>query len=102
MKKLISIVAATTLITSGIGTLAPNQADATSGIYKNCTTFNKKYTKGVAKSANTKNKVINRTTKKVSYKPLSKGTKISSKIYKDAIKKNEDLDRDNDGIACEK
>ncbi|MEC2056100.1 excalibur calcium-binding domain-containing protein [Peribacillus psychrosaccharolyticus] len=102
MKKIISLTAAIFLITTGIGTSVPIQADAASGIYKNCTTFNKQYQKGVAKSANTKNKVISRKTNKVSYKALSKGTKISSQIYKKAMKNNNDLDRDKDGIACER
>ena len=102
MKKIISLATTIILITSGIGTAVPNQADAASGVYKNCTAFNKQYKKGVAKSANTKNKVISRKTKKVSYKAMSKGTKVSSKIYKKAMKVNDDLDRDNDGIACER
>ncbi|WMX58636.1 excalibur calcium-binding domain-containing protein [Peribacillus sp. R9-11] len=102
MNKIISLAAATSLIIGGIATFTPVQADAASGIYKNCTTFNKTYTKGVAKSSSTKNKVVNKKTKKVTYKELSKGTKISAKIYKNAIKENSDLDRDNDGIACEK
>lgn len=86
------------LITSGIGTAVPNQADAASGIYKNCTAFNKQYKKGVAKSSKTKNKVINQKTKKASYKAMSKGTKVSSKIYKKAMKVNDDLDRDMMGL----
>lgn len=102
MKKMISLAAATTLIIGGMATYAPSQTDAASGIYKNCTTFNKTYSKGVAKSSTTKNRVVNKKTNKVTYKPLSKGTKISAKIYKEAMKKNSDLDRDTDGIACEK
>lgn len=102
MKKMISLTAAIILIASGIGTSVPNQADAASGMYKNCTAFNKQYKKGGAKSANTKNKVISRKTKQVSYKAMSKGTKVSSKIYKKAMKNNNDLDRDKDGIACER
>lgn len=101
MKKIISLTAAIFLITAGIGTSVPIEADAASGIYKNCTTFNKQYQKGVAKSSKTKNKVISRTNK-VSYKALSKGTKISSQIYKKAMINNNDLDRDKDGIACER
>ncbi|MGE7662998.1 excalibur calcium-binding domain-containing protein [Peribacillus sp. NPDC097197] len=102
LKKIISLVAATTLFTGGVATVTPSLADATSDIYKNCTAFNKTYSKGVAKSSSTKNKVVNKKTKKVTYKALSKGTKISATIYKNAIKKNSDLDRDTDGIACEK
>lgn len=102
MKKIISLLAVLVLITTGVVTSIPNQVDAASGVYKNCTAFNKQYKKGVAKSANTKNKVISRTTKKISYKAVSRGTKVSSKIYKNAMKYNNDLDRDKDGIACER
>ncbi|MEK3796972.1 excalibur calcium-binding domain-containing protein [Peribacillus sp. FSL H8-0477] len=105
MKKIISLLAAFILITTGIVTTVttvPKQVDAASGVYKNCTAFNKQYKKGVAKSANTKNKVISRKTKKITYKAVSKGTKVSSKIYKNAMKYNDDLDRDKDGIACER
>ncbi|WP_110927513.1 excalibur calcium-binding domain-containing protein [Bacillus massiliglaciei] len=102
MKKIISLAVAATLITGGIAVSSPIQADAASGVYKNCTAFNKKYSKGVAKSSKTKNKVISKSTKKVSYKALSKGTKISSSVYKTAMKYNKDLDRDKDGIACER
>lgn len=102
MKKIISSVVVTTIIISGTTTLAPTEADAASGIYKNCTSFNKQYPKGVAKSASTKNKVVSRKNNTTSYKSLSSGTKISSKIYSKAIKNNYDLDRDNDGIACER
>ncbi|MFE6166997.1 excalibur calcium-binding domain-containing protein [Viridibacillus arvi] len=102
MKKIINFAIATTIIFSGTVTIAPSQTDAATGIYKNCTAFNKHYPKGVAKSANTKNKVVSRKSKQTTYKSMSSGTKISSEIYKKAIKNNYDLDRDNDGIACER
>ncbi|MFE4706845.1 excalibur calcium-binding domain-containing protein [Peribacillus simplex] len=105
MKKLLSVVLSFGLVLGiSVGTVNGDEVEAASKskTYKNCTEFNKKYSKGVAKSAKTKNKVVSKKTKKVTYKPLSKGTKISSSIYKEAMKNNEDLDRDNDGIACEK
>ncbi|WP_285766940.1 excalibur calcium-binding domain-containing protein [Peribacillus sp. SI8-4] len=105
MKKTINIVLSSALIigfTGGIATADEAKAATKTNLYKNCTVFNKTYSKGVAKSAKTKNKVVDRKTKKVSYKPLSKGTKISLEIYNKAMKNNDDLDRDNDGIACEK
>lgn len=103
MKKLLSVVLSFGLVLGiSVGTGNGDEVEAASRTYKNCTEFNKKYSKGVAKSAKTKNKVVSKKTKKVTYKPLSKGTKISSTIYKEAMKNNDDLDRDNDGIACEK
>jgi len=89
------------LLIGGAVTFAPNKVDA-SNIYSSCTAFNHVYPKGVAKSANTKNKVINRKTGRVTYKPFSRGTKVSSTIYHKAMKNNPDLDRDKDGIACER
>ena len=56
--------------------------------YANCTALNKAYPGGVAKSSKTKNK--GGKTKK---KP-----KVSAKIYA----ANSKMDRDKDGIACEK
>ncbi|MFD0051473.1 excalibur calcium-binding domain-containing protein [Actinomycetes bacterium NPDC127524] len=102
MKKIVSLVAAAAIFTSGIVTIVPKQADATPSMYKSCKLFNSHYSKGVAKSAHTKNKVISRKTKRVSYKTMSKGTKVSLTIYKNAMKYNKDLDRDKDGIACER
>lgn len=46
--------------------------------------------------------MISRKTGKVTYKPFSSGTKVSSTIDHKAMKNNPDLDRDNDGIACER
>jgi hypothetical protein len=69
-------------------------ADAASSTYKSCTNLNKKYAHGVGKSG-AKDKVSG------SSKPVTTFTK-STKIYKAAMKKNKGLDRDKDGIACEK
>lgn len=103
MKKVLSVILSFSLVFTVAGGFSNvSQVDAASKTYKNCKEFNKKYKKGVAKSSKTKNKVVDRKTKKTKYKALSKGTKISAKIYKKAMKNNSDLDRDNDGIACEK
>ncbi|SDU79822.1 Excalibur calcium-binding domain-containing protein [Microlunatus sagamiharensis] len=67
-------------------------AEAASGIYKNCTALNKKYPHGVGKSG---------AKDKTSSKPVT-NYKKSTKIYKTAMSKNKGLDRDKDGIACEK
>jgi hypothetical protein len=103
MKKTLSVLLSLGLL-MGVSTATgvTDSAEAASKTYKNCTEFNKKYSKGVAKTSSTKNKVVDRKTKKVTYKALSKGTKISASIYKEAVKANKDLDRDKDNIACER
>ncbi|CUB21017.1 Excalibur calcium-binding domain protein [Bacillus safensis] len=63
-------------------------ADAKTVKYKNCKALNKVYKGGVAKSKNTKNKGG-----KTKYKPY-----VSKALYQ----KNMRLDRDKDGIACER
>jgi hypothetical protein len=67
-------------------------ASATGGIFDNCTNFNEKFPHGVGR----KNAVDH-----------TSGTPVTSflhsnKKYATAIKKNADLDRDKDKIACEK
>lgn len=69
-------------------------ADAAGSTYKNCTNLNKKYPHGVGKSG-ARDKVSG------SSKPVT-NFKKSTKIYKAAMKKNKGLDRDKDGVACEK
>ncbi|WP_298129328.1 excalibur calcium-binding domain-containing protein [Micropruina sp.] len=61
-------------------------------LYKNCTSLNKKYKHGVGKSG-----AKDRTSgKRVT------NFKKSTKIYNEAMSYNRGLDRDKDGIACEK
>lgn len=67
-------------------------AEAATGVYKNCTAFHKKYAHGVGKAG---------AKDKTSSKPVT-NFKKSTKIYKTAMSKNKGLDRDKDGIACEK
>ena len=69
-------------------------ADAASSTYKNCTALQKKYPHGVGRSG-AKDKVSG------SSKPVTT-FKRSTKIYKAAIKQNKGLDRDKDGVVCEK
>lgn len=61
-------------------------------LYKNCTALNKKYPHGVGK-ANARDKT--------SGKPVTT-FKRSTKIYSAAMSYNKGLDRDKDGVACEK
>ena len=82
------IVAGLALTASGLH----SSASASGGIFDNCTNFNEKFPHGVGK----KNAVDH-----------TSGTPVtdflhSTKKYATAISKNEDLDRDNDKIACEK
>ncbi len=60
--------------------------------YKNCKALNKKYAHGVGRS-NAKDKTSG---KKVT------NFKHSTALYKKIIARNHSLDRDHDGIACEK
>jgi hypothetical protein len=83
-------VVAVTLALSGSTFVAVSPADAATPKYKNCTAMHKKYKHGVGKKG-AKDKV------KGSTKPVT-NFKVSNTIYK----KNKGLDRDKDGIACEK
>ena len=85
-----SVAEAAPVTSAGIATtLVPMGA---TGIDKNCTALNKKYPHGVGKSG---------AKDKTSSKPVT-NFKKSTKIYKTAMSKNKGLDRDKDGIACEK
>lgn len=64
------------------------------GVYKNCTAFNAKYKHGVGKKG-AKDKVSGKS------KPVTT-FKRSTAIYKKAMANNSGLDRDKDGVACEK
>jgi hypothetical protein len=66
---------------------------ATPRLFKNCTNFNKTYPHGVGRAgARDKTK---------SGDPVT-NFKRSTPLYKKAMSNNSDLDRDKDGIACEK
>lgn len=87
MKKVLAVVLGAGLI---FGYTSYDTAEAKSKVktYKNCTALNKDYKGGVAKSSKIKNKGG-----KTKYKPH-----VSSKLYN----ANKKMDRDKDGIACEK
>jgi hypothetical protein len=61
-------------------------------LYKNCTNLNKKYAHGVGKVG---------ARDKTSGTPVT-NFKRSNPIFRTAMSYNKGLDRDNDGIACEK
>lgn len=67
-------------------------AAAAPSLYKSCTHLNRKYPHGLGKMG-----AHDRT----SGTPVTK-FKRSTKLYKLAISYNKGLDRDHDGIACEK
>lgn len=77
-----------------IAAVAAGPADAASHKYKNCTALQKTYPHGVGKDG-AKDKVTG------SSKPVTTFKK-STKIYQAVIKHNKGLDRDKDGVACEK
>ena len=73
-------------------TTVAEAAAARPAMYKNCTALNKVYPHGVGRA-----KAVDRTSgKRVTT------FKRSTKAYAKAMKYNKGLDRDKDGIACEK
>ena len=82
-------VAATVVLA---GPAAPAVSGGTPALYKNCTNLNKRYPHGVGR-ANARDKT--------SGKPVTTFTRSTS-LYNRAISYNRGLDRDKDGIACEK
>lgn len=71
----------------------PTSAQAhDTGIHDNCTNFNKKFPHGVGRRGAHDH---------TSGTPVTT-FKRSNKIYRAAVNHNDDLDRDNDKIACEK
>jgi len=88
--KKLAAAAALGLVVTALGA-TPAEAGAT-GIYKNCTKLNHKYPHGVGKA---------RAHDQTSGTPV-RNFKHSTKLYKTAMNHNKGLDRDKDGIACEK
>jgi hypothetical protein len=80
------IAVSLTILPAASATAAPAKS------FHNCTQLSKKYPGGVAKAGVTKNTVSHR---KVAFKVKPKS---STALYK----ANKSLDRDKDGIACEK
>jgi len=99
MKKIYALPFATALLVSLLMPVGASQASVTLVIaqsYAKCSELNSAYPGGVAKSANSKN------TKKVNGKKVLAGSKKSPVVDKDLYSANKKLDRDKDGIACEK
>ncbi|HMS35576.1 MAG TPA: excalibur calcium-binding domain-containing protein [Arachnia sp.] len=93
------IAAALAVALLGSITVVPVSADAAGrpAWTKNCTALNKKYPHGVGKTSAKDLDSKGRPAKK----PV-KNFKKSNTLYKKAMKYNKGLDRDKDGIACEK
>jgi len=74
------------------GATAPAAGELIPRLYKNCTNFNKRYPHGVGR---------------LSGRDRTSGTPVttfkrSTLIYTQAMRYNRGLDRDKDGVACEK
>jgi hypothetical protein len=81
------------VVVLGAALVAPSVSSAlVPSLYKNCTNLNKKYPHGVGK---------------LGARDKTSGTRVttfkrSTLIYRRAMSYNRGLDRDKDGIACEK
>jgi hypothetical protein len=87
-----AIAAAAALLVAGATHAATGSADAIPPLYKNCTNLNKRYPHGLGR---------------VGARDHTSGTRVtnfkrSMRLYKLAMSYNRGLDRDKDGIACEK
>ena len=87
MKKIAAVLTATVL-TLGVATIPAQPADAAPAKYKNCKILNQTYKGGVAMNAKVRNKGG-----KTKYTPTA-----NTAVYNN----NKGLDRDKDGIACER
>ncbi len=88
MMKKIGAVLTATVLALGVATIPAQPADAAPTKFKNCTMLNQTYKGGVAKNATVRNKGG-----KTKYTPT-----VNAAIYNSHTK----LDRDKDGIACER
>lgn len=98
MKRLLITGAITLALFLGVPALGPGSIEtaAAATTYKTCTQLHRKYPGGIAKSKSAKNTKVSkgkRVKAKSKYKP-----KVSASLYA----KYRKLDRDKDGIACER
>ena len=91
----LSLVAA--LLGSVVVSPMPTDAASKPAWTKNCTALNKKYPHGVGKKS-----AKDRDSKGKPAKNPVRNFKKSDSLYTQAMKYNKGLDRDKDGIACEK
>lgn len=88
-KRLVVITAVSAL---GLGVPAVPATAHTTGIHDNCTNLNRKWPHGVGRRY---------AVDKTSGTPVT-NFKRSTRLYRRAVSHNGTLDRDRDGIACEK
>jgi hypothetical protein len=95
---LLVLTATTAIVLAAPATAAPDGATAPTAatliprLYKNCTNLNKKYPHGVGRRL---------ARDRTSGDPVT-NFKRSTVLYNTAMRYNRGLDRDKDGIACEK
>ncbi|GAA1397426.1 excalibur calcium-binding domain-containing protein [Luteococcus peritonei] len=95
MKKTIARLGIAALLATGAVTpLAATSADAAPVKYKNCTALNKKYPHGVKKASSTKDRYVSGGKTRL----RASKARVDAKLYQANVK----LDRDKDGLACEK
>jgi hypothetical protein len=88
----LGVAAAASAALLALSTAPAIASSSASGIYKNCTAFHTKYKHGVGRKTAHDH---------TSGKPVTDFLH-STTIYNRAMSHNRDLDRDKDGIACEK
>jgi hypothetical protein len=95
MKTLAAVAATSMALVLALAAPASAAVRATAAVpplFKNCTNFNKKYAHGVGRG---------NATDKTSGDPVT-NFKRNTRLYRTAMSHNRGLDRDKDGIACEK
>lgn len=94
--RILSIAAASVVLTATAVVGGTSTAEAAPKTYANCTAVNKVYSGGIAKKSVTRNKVTS--AGKTTYRALKGTVKKDDALYA----ANKKMDRDADGIACEK
>ena len=96
MTRTLSMAAASVVLAATAVVGGASAAQAAPTVYKNCDAVHRVYSGGIAKKSVTKNRVTS--AGKVTYRALKGTVKKDDKLYA----ANKKLDRDADGIACEK
>lgn len=96
MTRTLSMAAASVVLAATAVVGGATAAQAAPTVYKNCDAVHRVYSGEIAKKSVTKNKVTS--AGKVTYRALKGTVKKDDKLYA----ANKKLDRDADGIACEK
>ncbi|MDM7890847.1 excalibur calcium-binding domain-containing protein [Curtobacterium caseinilyticum] len=92
----LGVAAATTALAASVVLGGVTSASAAPKVYANCTAVQKVWSGGIAKKSVTKNRVTSGG--KTTYRPLKGTVKKDDALYN----ANKKMDRDGDGIACEK